>query len=84
TYPSLTILAITHDVEEAVLADQILVLNEGRLAFHGAPDTLFRDLKLVSTLRLSLPFVYELLAAFPKQAPKQIFDLDAWAEALCR
>ncbi len=84
TYPSLTILAITHDVEEAVLADQIMVLKEGYLAFHGLPDTLFRDLKLVSTLRLSLPFVYELLAAFPKQAPKQIFDLDAWAEALCR
>ncbi len=84
TYPSLTILAITHDVEEAVLADQILVLNEGRLAFHGLPDTLFRDFKLVSTLKLSLPFVYELLAAFPKQAPKQIFDLEAWAEALCR
>jgi len=84
TYPSLTILAITHDVEEAVLADQILVLNEGRLAFQGLPDTLFRELKLVNTLKLSLPFVYELLAAFPKQAPKQIFDLDAWAEALCR
>jgi len=83
-YPSLTILAITHDVEEAVLADQVMVLKEGQLAFHGLPDTLFRDAKLVRTLKLSLPFVYQLLAAFPQQAPKQIFDLDAWAEALCR
>ncbi len=83
-YPSLTILAITHDVEEAVLADQVMVLKEGQLSFHGLPDTLFRDAKLVRTLKLSLPFVYQLLAAFPQQAPKQIFDLDAWAEALCR
>ena len=83
-YPTLTILAITHDVEEAVLADQILVLKEGRLAFHGLPDTLFRDVALVKDLKLSLPFVYELLAAFPKIAPQSLFDLDAWAEALCR
>lgn len=83
-YPSLTILAITHDVEEAVLADQVMVLKEGKLAFHGLPDTLFRDSTIVKTLKLSLPFVYQLLAAFPQQAPKQIFDLDAWAEALCR
>jgi energy-coupling factor transport system ATP-binding protein len=83
-YPSLTILAITHDVEEAVLADQVMVLKEGQLSFHGLPDTLFRDSTIVKTLKLSLPFVYQLLAAFPQQAPKQIFDLDAWAEALCR
>ncbi len=83
-YPSLTILAITHDVEEAVLADQVMVLKDGKLAFHGLPDTLFRDSTIVKTLKLSLPFVYQLLAAFPQQAPKQIFDLDAWAEALCR
>jgi len=83
-YPTLTILAITHDVEEAVLADQILVLKEGRLAFHGLPDTLFRDVALVQGLKLSLPFVYELLAAFPKIAPKSLFDLGAWADALCR
>lgn len=83
-YPSLTILAITHDVEEAVRADQVMVLKEGQLAFHGLPDTLFKDVNLVSKLKLSLPFVYELLAAFPNIAPKSIFDLDAWAEALCR
>lgn len=83
-FPNLTILAITHDVEEAVLADQLMVLKEGRLAFHGLPDTLFRDGSLVKSLKLSLPFVYQLLAAFPKQAPTDMFDLDAWADALCR
>ena len=83
-YPSLTILAITHDVEEAVLADQIMVLKEGNIAFHGLPDTLFRNVTLVKSLKLSLPFVYQLLEAFPKLAPKALFDLDAWADALCR
>ena len=83
-YPMLTILAITHDVEEAVLADQVMVLNQGQLSFHGLPDTLFKDVKLVTSLKLTLPFVYQLLAAFPKHAPKQIFDLNAWADALCR
>jgi energy-coupling factor transport system ATP-binding protein len=82
TMPELTIVAITHDVEEAVLADQILVLKEGKLAYHGPTHDLFsHDIK-VKDLRLQLPFVYQLKQQFPKLAPVNIHDLGAWAKGL--
>ena len=84
TFPALTILAITHDVEEAMLADQLLVLNEGMLAYLGKPDAFFRQPALVKQLKLSLPFVYQLKALYPTYEPKDIQDIQAWAKQLCQ
>lgn len=37
-----SILVVTHDVEfAALLADTVLVLDQGQVAYHGAPDPLF-------------------------------------------
>jgi energy-coupling factor transport system ATP-binding protein len=82
TMPELTILAITHDVEEAVLADELLVLNQGKLAYQGKPDALFLDSEKTKSLRLDTPFVYQLQQAFPNQSPKDIHDLHAWVKQL--
>jgi energy-coupling factor transport system ATP-binding protein len=84
TFPSLTILAITHDVEEAVLADQVLVLKEGQLVFQGTPDALFKNKTQLKTFKLDTPFVYQLIAQFPKNIPDRVDDLKAWAKALWR
>jgi energy-coupling factor transport system ATP-binding protein len=35
--PSLTVFSITHDVEEAAKADEVLGLNEGKLILQGFP-----------------------------------------------
>jgi energy-coupling factor transport system ATP-binding protein len=84
TMPSLTILAITHDVEEAVLADELIVLEEGHLAFQGKAHDLFIHPQQVKQLRLQLPFVYQLLERFPQHKPTSIHDLTSWAKALWR
>jgi energy-coupling factor transport system ATP-binding protein len=83
-FPSLTILAITHDVEEAVLADQVLVLKEGQLVFQGTPDTLFRNETQLNAFKLKTPFVYQLIREFPKNVPNKIGDIEAWAKSLWR
>jgi energy-coupling factor transport system ATP-binding protein len=83
-FPSLTILAITHDVEEAVLADQVLVLKEGQLVFQGTPDTLFRNETQLNAFKLKTPFVYQLIREFPKNVPNKIDDIEAWAKSLWR
>jgi energy-coupling factor transport system ATP-binding protein len=83
-FPSLTILAITHDVEEAVLADQVLVLKEGQLVFQGTPDALFKNQTQLNTCKLDTPFVYQLMRHFPTIKPRKVDDLNAWAKALCQ
>lgn len=52
----LTVISITHDLEEAAKADRIVVLNKGKLYAEGAPEAIFQlDEELVS-LGLDVPF----------------------------
>ena len=58
--PNLTILSITHDVEEAYLSDQVLVLNKGEIAFKGKPEEVFKNRSALESLHLEMPFVLNL------------------------
>ena len=60
TNPNLTILSITHDVEEAFDSDEVLVLNKGELAFKGKPQEVFSNRKILESLNLDMPFIMDL------------------------
>ena len=51
----LTIIAITHFMEEALDAQRVLVLERGRVALAGSPEMVFADAALLCTLGLDLP-----------------------------
>ncbi|ANU24634.1 energy-coupling factor ABC transporter ATP-binding protein [Planococcus donghaensis] len=52
----LTVISITHDLEEAALADRILVMNAGEKQLEGKPDVVFRSGNELTNLGLDLPF----------------------------
>lgn len=56
----LTIVHVTHLLEEAATADRIIVLEHGRIALEGAPSELFLQLDALRQLRLVIPEVAEL------------------------
>lgn len=56
----LTIIAITHDINEAMLSDEVLVLSHGKLIKKGSPKVILRDEETLHSLRLDMPFVYRL------------------------
>ena len=56
--PDLTIISITHDIDEALLADQVLILSNGKLVKSGVPQEVLRDEKLLLDLKLDMPFIY--------------------------
>ena len=58
--PKLTILSITHDVEEAVLSDYVLVMSHGEIAYQGKPNEVFNNRKALDSLNLEMPFVLDL------------------------
>ena len=58
--PNLTILSITHDVEEAFDSDEVVVLNKGELAFKGKPEEVFSNRKMLESLNLEMPFIMDL------------------------
>ena len=56
--PDLSIISITHDVDEALLADQVLILAKGKLVKSGEPKEILRDEQALLNLKLDMPFVY--------------------------
>jgi energy-coupling factor transport system ATP-binding protein len=53
----ITVIMITHFMEEASLADRIIGLHQGRLRFDGSPEDLFTDDELVRSMNLDKPRV---------------------------
>ena len=56
--PDLTIISITHDIDEALLADQVFILSKGKLVKSGSPQEVLRDRKALLDLKLEVPFIY--------------------------
>ena len=60
----LTILFVTHDLDQAaLLADRILVLNEGRLVMAGTPAEVFTAGEELRRIGLALPVITEIMLA---------------------
>ena len=58
--PNLTILSITHDVEEAFLSDEVIVMSQGEIAFKGKPQEVFSNRQALESLHLGVPFVLDI------------------------
>lgn len=51
-----TLLTITHDLEFAKKADEVVVMNEGEIIFHGTPNEVFQNVKILQEIDLDIPF----------------------------
>lgn len=56
----LTVLSITHDLEEAFLADRVLVMNQGQKYAEGIPTEIFARGEELVELGLDLPFAMKM------------------------
>lgn len=63
----MTIVMITHFMEEAALADRVVVLDGGRICLDGAPDEVLIQGKLLESLNLDVPFACSLSLALQEQ-----------------
>ncbi len=59
----ITVLTITHYMEEAVRADRVVVLNHGKIAIEGTPAQVFKNAKVLREAGLELPQCAQLLEA---------------------
>ena len=58
-----TIVHVTHFMDEVVSADHVIALDDGRVAFEGTPEALFKQHELVECLHLEEPFAYQVAQA---------------------
>jgi energy-coupling factor transport system ATP-binding protein len=59
----LTVISITHDLEEVLLADKVIVMNNGKLMMTGNPEEIFAHGDKLEAIGLDLPFAARLSKA---------------------
>lgn len=52
----ITVLSITHDLEEAAQADRVIILNQGEIIEEGTPQHIFRSSEMLQQIGLDVPF----------------------------
>lgn len=63
----MTIISITHDIEEAKNADRILLLNKGEIVGDDQPETILMNEKLLQDLHLDTPFALKVSRKLKEQ-----------------
>ena len=82
----MTVVLITHNMDEAVLADRVIVMDNGHIEMDGTPKDVFAQVERIKELGLDVPQVTELMFSL-KQAglnvPSNVLTIDE-AEAVLK
>ena len=57
---NITIVLITHNMDEAVLADRVVVMDSGRVIMDDVPQEVFPNVELLKSIGLDVPQVTEI------------------------
>ncbi len=84
---SVTVILITHYMEEIIHADKVFVMENGGIAMQGTPREIFSQVEKLKALRLDVPQVTLLAYELQKRGiaiPDGILTIEELADALCR
>ena len=70
----LTIVLITHNMEEAILADRVVVLDNGQILLDDIPKKIFENVTLIKSIGLDVPQTTELLYELYKDGIRVSFE----------
>lgn len=82
---NMTVVLITHYMDEAALADRIIVMNKGKIAYDDVPCEVFSHVREIKKIGLDVPQVTELiylLGQYGFDLPKNIISVKEGAEAI--
>lgn len=84
---NLTILSITHDIDEADMADNVIVLNDGKILAQASPTKIFSQTEMLRQIGLDIPFVDKLIYKLNQLGitiPKDVQTKDELKQYLCQ
>lgn len=71
----ITIIFITHYMDEAVMADRVIVMDEGKIILDGKPNQVFTNIDILKNVGLDVPEATELTAMLIKRGVKLRHDI---------
>ncbi|MBS5113486.1 MAG: energy-coupling factor transporter ATPase [Coprobacillus cateniformis] len=82
----ITILSITHDIEEAALSDYVVLLSDGHIIDTGKPEDVLMKQKEIESLALDVPFAYKISKGLQAQGIKvnNYIDREKLVKELCQ
>lgn len=84
---NITIFMVTHHMEEVLLADRVIVMDEGKIAADGTPKEVFSQVEMLKELGLEVPPAAELAYKLRKEGVPirdQIITKEELVEELCQ
>ena len=78
----ITIVLITHYMDEAVKADRVVVMDNGKIMLDGTPREVFADVDKMNSLSLEVPQSTELIYELGLKAKQTVLNSDECAEVL--
>ena len=83
----ITVVLITHHMDEAMDADRLIVMNDGKLVMDGAPAEVFTQVEALRAMGLAAPDTVELLYGLRQggmDVPLDALTVDDCAAAICK
>lgn len=82
----ITIVLITHNMEEVIDADRVVVMDDGKAVMDGSPREIFSNVEQLKKYRMDVPQVTQLAWELKQEGvplPDGILTIDEFADALC-
>lgn len=84
---NITIVLITHYMDEAAQADRIIVVDDGQIRMEGTPREVFSKVDVMKKIGLDVPQVTELAYELRKEGidiSTEILNIDEMVDAICQ
>ena len=82
----ITVILITHYMEEVIYADKVIVMDDGKIVMTGTPREIFSQVETLKSYRLDVPQATQLAWELKKAGldlPDGILTREELVEALC-
>ena len=83
----ITIVLITHFMDEAVQADRVVIMNKGTILLDGAPEEVFSHYDLIRSASLKVPMAVEIAETLRQKGidvPRDVVTAERLKEFVCR
>ena len=83
----MTVILITHYMDEVVHADKVYVMDDGKVVMEGSPKEIFSQVDTLKQLRLDVPQVTELAYELKKAGldlPDAVLTIEEFTEAMAQ
>jgi energy-coupling factor transport system ATP-binding protein len=84
---NVTVILITHYMDEVVDADRVIVMDEGRIVKTGTPREIFSEVELLRSLRLDVPQVTQVAYELRRHGlplKNGILTINELVDAICQ